>query len=474
MIEPTELIVIGAGPGGMQAAITAANAGLQVTLIDSNPLPGGQYFKQIPEDFSVSDDSNHQKEAFSLINDLNNPLIKFFSKTLVWGIFHNPKTNLWQTTFQGENCPARLETSTIIIASGAYDRSIPFPGWDLPGVITAGAAQVMVKSQGILPGKRVIVSGTGPLQLAAAANLVDAGAEVLEILECNRNLLQKGFPHLTSVWGQWKRMQEGFDYAGSLLKARVPYRVGSCVVSVTGDGKVEEATIAKLDAQGYPIKASFRNVAVDTVVVGYGLTPSTEFFRLLDLDMSYSDATGVYIPKRNEFFQTSDPGIYAIGDCAGIGGAGLAMLEGKIAASYIAMQSGHLTDSHFKSMLKQMKIRLKREQKFAKMLEDVFGLPKGLFTLAEPDTIICRCEQISLAEVKEAVSFGAQSITDIKNITRSGMGNCQGRTCGSILTQILAHESHRSPADGHYLHIRPPVHPILLNNIEEKDAEAIP
>ena len=108
------------------------------------------------------------------------------------------------------------------------------------------------------------------------------------------------------------------------------------------------------------------------------------------------------------------------------------------------------------------------------MLEIVFALPKGLSTLAEPDTIICRCEQISLAEVKAAVSFGAQSLTDIKNITRSGMGNCQGRTCGSILTQILAHESHRSPADGHYLHIRPPVHPLLLEIVEEKDAEAIP
>lgn len=474
MTDQTELIIIGAGPAGIQAAITAANAGMQVTLIDSNPQPGGQYYKQIPKQFSMSDNTSHQREALSLINNLNKPSIKILSKTLVWGIFHNPKTKMWQATLHGENCPARLEAPTIIIASGAYDRSIPFPGWDLPGVITAGAAQVMIKHQGILPGKRVIVSGSGPLQLAASANLVDAGALVVEILECNQNLIHKGFPHLLSAWGQWKRMQEGLEYGGSLIKAKVPYRIGSCVVRVDGDERVEEATIAKLNASGIPIKGSLRKIAVDTVVVGYGLTPSTEFFRLLDVDMFFSDSAGVFLPNRNEFFQTSASGIYAIGDCAGIGGAGLAMLEGKIAAAHIALHSGHLKNNDFEIFLEKIKSRLRREQKFERMLEDVFALPKGLFSLAESDTIICRCEQISLAEVKEAVSYGAQSITDIKNITRSSMGNCQGRTCGSILSQILAQESQRLPSDGHYLQVRPPVHPIQVDIIEEKNFEVLP
>ena len=200
-----------------------------------------------------------------------------------------------------------------------------------------------------------------------------------------------------------------------------------------------------------------------TVIVGYGLTPSTEFFRLLDLEMTFSDALGVFIPKRNKFFQTSDPSIYAIGDCAGIGGASLAMLEGEIAASHIAHQSGYVDTNHFESFLQQINKHLNREQKLARMLENVFALQAGLFSMAEEDTIICRCEQISLAQVKETVSFGAQSVTDIKNITRSGMGNCQGRTCGSLLTQIMSQESHRSPSCGHDLQVRPPVHPILIN-----------
>lgn len=473
-MKQTELIVIGAGPGGIQAAITAAELGLEVTLIDSQPSVGGQYFKQIPKEFYIRDSSYHQKQASQLFKKLENSTVKILDKTLVWGIFHNPKTNLWQLTLQGENCPTRIEAPFIVIATGAYDRSIPFPGWDLPGVITAGAAQVMIKNQGIFPGKQVIVSGTGPLQLAAASYLIEAGAKVQAVLECNQNLIFKGIRYSPSIWGQWRRLEEGFQYAGNLIKTKTPYRFGWSVIKADGFEKVEEVTIGKLDSEGYPIQATFQKIDVDTVIVGYGLTPSTEFFRLLDVEMFYSKAEGIFLPKRNEFFQTSAKGIYAIGDCAGIGGANLAILEGKIAAIDIAVQSGKTNFSSMEPSLIQTEKYMKREQKFARMLGEIFSLPEGLFSLAQPDTIICRCEQISLAEVKEAISFGAQSVTDIKNITRSGMGNCQGRTCGSILTQILAREAKFNPEECQYLNIRPPIHPISVEIIEEKNTEVLP
>jgi NAD(P)H-nitrite reductase large subunit len=190
--------------------------------------------------------------------------------------------------------------------------------------------------------------------------------------------------------------------------------------------------------------------------------------------MLYSKYEGIFLPKRNEFFQTSAHGIYAVGDCAGIGGASLAMLEGKIAAIDVAVQTGKTNYSSMEAIFNQTEKNIKREQRFARMLGDVFSIPEGLFSFAEPDTIICRCEQISLAEIKEAISFGAQSVTDIKNITRSGMGNCQGRTCGSILTQLLAKEARCAPEDCQYLNIRPPVHPILVNIIEEETTEVLP
>lgn len=472
-MKQTELIIIGAGPAGIQAAITASELEVEVTLIDSQPSVGGQYFKQVPEEFNIHDSSSHQKQASELFNKLNNSRVKYLPETLVWGIFHNPKTDLWQVTLQGESCPSRIESAFIIIATGAYDRSIPFPGWDLPGVITAGAAQIMIKNQGILPGKQVIVSGTGPLQLAAASNLIEAGAKVQAVLECNQKLFIRGIHHLPSIWGQWRRLQEGFQYTENLIKTKTPYRIGWSVIKADGFEKVEEATIGKLDSVGNPIQKSYQKIAVDAVVVGYGLTPSTEFFRLLDVDMRYSKSEGIFLPKRNEFFQTNAQGIYAVGDCAGIGGAKLAMQEGKIAAIDVAVQSGKTSLTNMETTLNQIERKLNREQKFAKMLGEIFSLPDGLFSFAQPDTIICRCEQISLSEIKEAISFGAQSVTDIKNITRSGMGNCQGRTCGSILSQILAKEARCNPEDCQYLNIRPPVHPILVETIEEETTEVL-
>ena len=472
-MEKTQLIVIGAGPGGIQAAITASELGLKVTLIDSQASAGGQYFKQIPQEFNIHETSYHQEQASKLFGQLKNSTVKFLDRTLVWGIFHNPKSNLWHLTLQGENCPSRIETAFVIIATGAYDRSIPFPGWDLPGVITAGSAQIMIKNQGVLPGKRVIVSGTGPLQLAATSNLIEAGAKVLSVLECNQNLFFRGIPHLPSIWGQWRRLKEGFQYAKNLIKTKTPYRIGWSVIKADGNDKVEEVTFGKLDREGYPIPKSFQNIAVESIVVGYGLTPSTEFFRLLDVEMLYSKAEGIFLPKRNDFFQTSAPGIYAVGDCAGIGGANLAMLEGKIAAIDVAIQSGKTNSITVETTLIQIDKKLKREQSFARMLGEIFSLPEGLFSLARTDTIICRCEQISLAEVKEAISFGAQSVTDIKNITRSGMGNCQGRTCGSILTQLLARAARYKPEVCHYLNVRPPIHPVLVEIIEEETTEAL-
>jgi thioredoxin reductase/bacterioferritin-associated ferredoxin len=467
MNTKTELVVIGAGPGGIQAAVTAAKFGVDVTLIDSSFVPGGQYYKQLPKEF-LKDNKNHlHKKAEFLFTELKRSSVHVFMNSVAWGIFHNPKSGLWQVKLQCNNCSSQIEAPIIIIATGAYDRSIAFPGWNLPGVMTAGAAQTMIKNQGILPGKRALLSGSGPLQLAAAANLVDAGAEVIAVLECGSRLLRKGISHIPAVWGQWGRMHEGLGYAGTLVKAKVPYKLGWSVIKAMGNEKVEEVVIAKVDEIGKPIKGSIQTHDVDALIVGYGLTPSTEFFRLLNCEMKFSPSEGIYIPDRNEYFETSLPGIFAVGDCAGIGGAELAMVEAKITAKRIAWKLGHVSnDQSFK--IESSEIRaLKKEQRFAKMLGQVFTIPQGLFKLAEEDTIICRCEQVTLSEVNKAISYGAQSVTDIKTITRSGMGNCQGRTCGSILAQILAAELGKPVETSQFLNIRPPVHPLLIEQIEE-------
>ena len=183
--------------------------------------------------------------------------------------------------------------------------------------------------------------------------------------------------------------------------------------------------------------------------------------------MEFIGGRGGYVPSRSENFETSLPGIFAIGDCAGIGGAGMSMIEGRIVGAVVAFMTGRITHETLTRALSKDRQALIREQRFAALLGDLFSPTDELYQLADEDTIICRCEQLTLGEIREAISFGAQSVSDVKNLTRSGMGNCQGRTCSSIIARILAKETGRPLAASQFNNIRPPVHPLPLSVVEE-------
>lgn len=471
MNDDIKLVVIGAGPAGIEAAVTAASAGAEVALIDSSPRPGGQYYKQIPDSFSVDDKTDHFTQGQKLLQKLASSRVRVYQNTLVWGVFEASKPAMYCLTLHGPDAPERLNAKAVILANGAYDCSIPFPGWDLPGVMTTGAALTMIKNQRVIPGKRVILTGTGPLQLAAAANLALVGAEVVGVLESAKNLVGRAIPYLPALWGQWDRMIEGMGYMKTMAGARVPYRLGRAVIEARGDEKVSEVVYAKLDSEGKPVPGTEKTEKVDIVLMGYNVTPATEFFRLLECDMSYNPKRGGFVPRRSETLETSRPGIFGAGDCAGIGGAPMSMIEGRIAGYAAAVRLGHSGNGQLAKAAARDQMALRREARFADMLGDLFAPPAGLYRLAKEDTILCRCEQVTLGQVREAVHCGAQTVADVKNITRTGMGNCQGRTCGSIIARILAAETGRSMADVHYYNIRPPVHPVPLSVIEEYKPE---
>jgi NAD(P)H-nitrite reductase large subunit len=206
---------------------------------------------------------------------------------------------------------------------------------------------------------------------------------------------------------------------------------------------------------------------VDTVVVGYGLTPGTDLSRQINCEFEFQSRSRGFVPKRNVFFETSRDGIFAAGDCAGIGGAQMSMIEGRIAAAAAACKLQHITENKLHARYNQELKGLHREQRFADLLGDLFSPPQALYQRVNDDTIICRCEQITLAEIRKAISCGAQTVADVKNISRSGMGNCQGRTCESIVAAILAAETGKTLEEVKFNTIRPPVHPLPLGVIEE-------
>jgi thioredoxin reductase/bacterioferritin-associated ferredoxin len=481
MTAQVELAVVGAGPAGIAAALTAGAAGVAVVLLDAQPRPGGQYFRTAlrgaaepvrSDDFSRLARHGAAEAATTnqpLLRQLTASTVQVMTDTVVWGAFPAADGDGWELALHGPHAPARLIARALILATGAYDRPIPFPGWTLPGVMTAGGVQAFLKGQRIAPGRRFLLSGNGPLQIAVAAGLVQAGAEVVALLEASRPGL-RDVRHAPALWGQWGRLAEAAGYARTLLAARVPLRLGWAVTEARGDGQVEAAVICRLDATGRPIAGSAETVAVDTIAIGYGLIPATELSRQLGCEHDFLPERGGYAPRRDAEMRTSLRGVFAVGDGAGIGGAELAQIEGRIAAVAAARDLGRLSESVAQAAIWQEQPDLVRQRRFAAMLAERFAPPPGLDALANDATIICRCEEVTLGDIRRAVADGATAANEVKGLTRAGMGNCQGRICGERVARIIAAEAGHAGdpaairAAGCFT-ARPPIHPLPLEVI---------
>jgi hypothetical protein len=295
-VATTELAVVGAGPAGLAAAVTAARAGVHVTLVDEYPRPGGQYLKDKPSLAASPPVSAAERQGRALLRDLAELDVELRTETLVWGIeglrlaLHSPHGLDW------------LEARAVVLATGARELVIPFPGWTLPGVMTLGATQILAKEHGILPGRRVLLAGSGPLLLAVASQLVRRGAEVVAVLEAVH--LEQWLPHAPATWGNWDRLREGWRYLGDLRRARVPYRPGRTVIRALGSspspakggaekgGELQTAIVARLDRQGRPIPGSEETVEVDALCLGLGFVPNVELTQLAGCAHEFDPARG--------------------------------------------------------------------------------------------------------------------------------------------------------------------------------------
>ncbi|HEY52625.1 MAG TPA: FAD-dependent oxidoreductase [Caldilineae bacterium] len=470
----TEVAVVGAGPAGLEAALAAAEAGARVALVDGNALPGGQYFKQPPADFSTGTPDPHLREAAPLFARLQAcQTLTHLADTQVWGTFADEDGG-WLLTLYGCSAPHRLKAHIVILATGAYDRPIAFPGWTLPGVLTAGAVQTLLKTQGIRPGHRFLLTGSGPLQLVVAAQLVDAGAEVVAVLEGAQvsALLRPG--HTLAAWGQWSRLGEGWAAWRTLRKAGVPIHFGRAVAAARGVDELEAVDIVSLDEDWRPISGSTETVAVDTLVLGYGFLPATQLSRLMGCEHEFAPRRGGWVPVRDDTMQTTLDGVYAVGDGAGIGGVALARLEGRVAGWVAANRVGRSDDQALRAHIESVRPVLERERRFADLLGKLFTPGPSLYALADDATLICRCEEVRLRDVRKAQASGCTTLNEIKGLTRVGMGNCQGRICGDLLARVLVDadlpekEYEQRLAALGLLSVRPPITPLTVEELAQR------
>jgi hydrogen cyanide synthase HcnB len=325
----------------------------------------------------------------------------------------------------------------------------------------------------VLPGQTILLAGTGPLQLVLADQILKAGGKITAILEAG-NLSGNWLKGLKGIWGNWDFLSEGLRYLRSIQKADVPLLRNHIILEARGKRQVEEALFARVDKDWRPRPNTVRSLEVDAICLGYGLVSSAELTTLAECEHKYDLNGGGYIPQRTAEMETSVPGIYAVGDGAGVAGRKAAIEEGYIAAISVARSLGVISNTGADEQIKPHRKRLDKINRFRKILDDISLPRKGLYELATDDTIICRCEEVTLKQLKTALADDTFQLKDFKRMTRLGMGSCEGRMCGPAVIEIMRHRLNVPAEDVGCLKPRPSIKPVALGVLAaEKPVENV-
>jgi NADPH-dependent 2,4-dienoyl-CoA reductase/sulfur reductase-like enzyme len=481
-VEDRELVIVGGGPAGMAAALEARRAGVQVTLIEERPSLGGQIYKQPPAAFTVRRPEALGKEYLAgrrLVDLTLRSGAEILTGHVAWNVWgRGPfEVGVYRPDSGGAPGQARtLRTSTLLLATGAYDRPVPFSGWTLPGVLTAGGAQAMVKIQQVYPGDRILMAGSGPLILAFSVQLHKLGANVVAVLEAAPRPGPSAALGLLrgALNGNLRLLRDGLTYLAYLRRHGVPFLYGHAIARAEGDGQVERAIAVRVDREWRPIGGTEHTFDVDTVCIGYGFLPSLELPRLLGCALRYDENQGGHIPVRDADGQSSVPGLFVAGDGAGVAGSAVAIEEGRIAGIAAACRLGRLDPTAGDDRLRPRHRRLAQLEHFRAALDQTYRVGPGIYEWATDDTIVCRCEEVTIGEVRRHIRPGSQDPNAVKSLTRIGMGLCQGHNCSQQVSALFAQETGRPLTELPPLSPRPPVRPVPIGLIADTSVPEMP
>lgn len=462
MSADTDLIIIGAGPAGQAAAVEAASHGLSVVVLDEQSQPGGQIYRSITRNAANESKlrdilGRDYMRGAALAREFGNADIDYRAGTSVWQVDPN-----CAVSFSHSGTASQITGRRLLIATGAQERPVAIPGWTLPGVMGAGAAQVLLKASGAVPIGRVVVAGSGPLLLLVTQQLIDAGADVVALLETTRAadyLAAAGA--LPGALRAPEYLRKGMAMRRHVKAAGVPIYSGVRGLAVLGDKAAEGIRFQNGGAA--------REIAADTILLHEGVVPNVQITRQLWCDHEWVEQQRYWRPILDDYYNTSIDGIAVAGDSAGIYGAEAAAVAGRIAALDAACRLEKITaadrDREARPLLKQRA----KYQAIRPLLDSLFRPNPEILAPADDDTIVCRCEEVSAGMIREGVRLGATGPNQLKSYMRCGMGPCQGRFCGLTVAEIIAAERGESVRDVGYYRIRPPIKPVTLGELAAFD-----
>lgn len=449
-LESTELAVVGAGPAGMSAAIAARASGVPVVMLDDQPRPGGQVFRR----------GIHP----ALLPRFASSLTDIYADPSALKIDYRPLHAVWAFDADalhvcGPDGNYRLRARRTIIATGASEWVLPVPGWTLPGVTTAGGAQALLKTSGVVVGHNVAIAGTGPLLLQLASQLLAAGASIAGIFE-------------TASFRQWTATitrtllypplaLQGATLLATLVRRGTIMKFGYAPARIQGETQVSGLDVVRL---GRHPKTPV-HVEADAVCLSNGLTPSTELAAMRGCELRHVPQLGHWEVVRDHSMRTTDPDVFAVGDGATIGGARYAVLEGAVAGFAAARDLGRAPQGDAAGRERSVQQKVKRLLAVRVFLRQTFRLRSELIATLPQDTLLCRCEEVRVGAIRHAIRDGVRSLHELRILLRVGMGPCQGRYCTMSALRLLAQETGRTLQELGAGSPRPPIRPITIGQI---------
>ena len=456
------IIVIGAGPAGLGTVRSLADAGMKVVLLDQQQTPGGQLFRGLAPSLSPEKRRVLGEEYSAGISRLGvtaHPCVDYRPGSTVWRIDEDTTV-----TYTRDGLAASVTGQAVVIATGALERPMPIPGWTQPGVLTAGAAQIMLKAHGVVA-SRAVLAGSGPLLYLLAVQMIRAGTKPLALVETQTfSDHVSALRHLPRALRGLKTLGHGVTLLRDIRRAGVKRYTGAKGLCVERNG----SNTLTFEARGQSVSLN-----CDHVLLHQGVIPDTQLTRSLGLDHHWHEGQRCFVPTVDQAGHTSLPHVYVVGDGAGIGGGEAAFLRGALLGIDITRRSGVSVET-VGPCEKTLRQALDRQQSVRPFIDALYPASDATALLTN-ETVVCRCEEVTAGAIRHCAASGCIGPNQTKAFSRCGMGPCQGRYCGLTVTRLLADYHGLEPDSVGSYRIRSPIKPITLGELsslaDAKDLE---